>query len=72
MNATCPECGAALPESGDCADAVPALLEIEMRANVGGELGLRAHFLWAERTNEALEVADPVESPTLGGGNGGR
>ncbi|WP_157555290.1 DUF5946 family protein [Nocardia crassostreae] len=40
----CRECGAALPESGDCADRIPELLEIEWRVLDGSEDSLRAPF----------------------------
>ncbi|WP_459957221.1 DUF5946 family protein [Nocardia sp. IFM 10818] len=40
----CRECGAALPESGDCGDRIPELLEIEWRVLDGSEDSLRAHF----------------------------
>lgn len=42
----CPECGAALPESGDCWTQLHELLEIETRVLpvLDAEAGKRAHF----------------------------
>jgi len=42
----CPECGATLPDSGDCWTRVHQLLEIETRVLPGldSEHGMRAHF----------------------------
>lgn len=40
----CAECGGPLPPSGDCADRINELLEIEMQTLDGGEEALRAHF----------------------------
>ena len=46
MSERCPECGAALPDTGDCWTRVHQLLEIEGRvlASLDPEDGMRAHF----------------------------
>jgi hypothetical protein len=41
---TCPECGGPVPQSGDCADRINELLEIESQLLDGSETLLRAHF----------------------------
>src|SRR5688500_18118107 len=42
MAATCPECGAAVPEGGTCRDNLPALLLLE--SQIPGGPGDLAHF----------------------------